>query len=162
MSEDNTEKVREQKSPNSSHGGAVVKRPFLARGSGKAGGKGLKTSNSKTPLRQGANKEGQGNATGMKSPLNNEFLYDQSQSHNNFENQLDTFKSLEDRAREQSKNLQNTYLENQKKNQKLFEDDSEEENDSTSDLKEIRDTSAIESEDNRSNLVKKMFYKDKE
>ena len=66
----------------------------------------------------------------MKSPLNNEFLYDQNQS-NNFESQLDTFKSLEDRAREQSKNLQNTYLENQKKNQKLFEDDSEEEVDST-------------------------------
>lgn len=58
--------------------------------------------------------------------------------------------------------MQNTYLENQKKNQKLFEDDSEEENDSTSDLKEIRDSSALDTEDNRSNLVKKMFYKDKD
>ena len=47
----------------------------------------------------------------MKSPLNNEFIYDQNpQSQNNFESQLDTFKNLEDRAREQSKNLQSTYL----------------------------------------------------
>ena len=73
MNEEQQEnKIREQKSPNSSHG-AVVKRPFLARGSGKAGGKGLKSSNSKTPLRQPANKD---NTTGMKSPLNNDFLYD--------------------------------------------------------------------------------------
>ena len=49
MSEDQ-DKIKEQKSPHSSQG-AVVKRPFLARGSGKAGGKGLKSSNSKTPLR---------------------------------------------------------------------------------------------------------------
>lgn len=161
MSEDN-DKIKEQKSPNSSNSGAIVKRPFLARGSGKAGGKGLKSSNSKTPLRQQQNKEAHGNATGMKSPLNNEYLYDQSHSNNNFESQLDTFKSLEDRAREQSKNLQNQYLENQKKNQKLFEDDSEEENASTSDPRELRDQHALESEDNRSNLVKKMFYKDKD
>ena len=73
MSEDQ-ENARAQKSPNSSHG-AVVKRPFLARGSGKAGGKGLKASNSKTPLRQQAGKDSQ-NAPGMKSPLNNEFVYD--------------------------------------------------------------------------------------
>lgn len=98
----------------------------------------------------------------MKSPLNNEYLYDQhNPSHNNFESQLDTFKNLEDRAREQSKNLQSTYLQNQKKNQKLFEDDSEEENDSTSDPKEIKEH-PLDMEDNRSNLVKKMFYKDKE
>jgi hypothetical protein len=44
----------------------------------------------------------------------------------------------------------------------LFEDDSEEENDSTSDPKEIKDQNALDMEDNRSNLVKKMFYKDKE
>lgn len=45
----------------------------------------------------------------------------------------------------------------------MFEDDSEdEENDSTSDPKEIKDQNALENEDNRSNLVKKMFYKDKE
>jgi len=103
MSEEQ-ENTRAQKSPNSSHG-AVVKRPFLARGSGKAGGKGLKASNSKTPLRQQAGKDSQ-NAPGMKSPLNNEFVYDQNSStNNNFESQLDTFKNLEDRAREQSKNL---------------------------------------------------------
>lgn len=109
MSEEQ-ENQRVQKSPNSSHG-AVVKRPFLARGSGKAGGKGLKSSNSKTPLRQQAGKDG-GTAPGMKSPLNNEFLYDQNPQSNNFDSQLDTFKHLEDRAREQSKNLQSTYLQN--------------------------------------------------
>jgi hypothetical protein len=49
--------------------------------------------------------------------------------------------------------LQNTYLNNQKKNQKLFEDDDSEDGQPMPMPKE-------EKEDNRSNLVKKMFYKD--
>ena len=54
--------------------------------------------------------------------------------------------------KEQNKNFQNTYLENQKRNQKLFEDDSDEDDDQPNKDSQI--------EDNRSNLVKKMFYKD--
>lgn len=53
-------------------------------------------------------------------------------------------------------------MENQKRNQKLFEDDSEEEQGSTSDPKEIKEQNVLDTEDNRSNLVKKMFYKDKD
>ena len=61
---------------------------------------------------------------------------------------IDDFKNLEDRVKEQNEKYHNTYLENQKKNQKLFDDD-----DSDSNGEEIE-------KDNRSNLVKKMFYKD--
>lgn len=38
---------------------------------------------------------------------------------------VDAIKTLEERARDQSMRLQETYQQNQKKNQKLFEDDSE-------------------------------------
>ncbi len=68
--------------------------------------------------------------------------------------------------------MQNTYLQNQKKNQKIFDDDSDDENeyndlnnaDNNSDTnlyKDLKDADNLESntlEDNRSNLVKKMFY----
>lgn len=60
---------------------------------------------------------------------------------------IDDFKNLEDRVKEQNQNFQNTYMANQKKNQKLFDDDSEEES---------------PEKDNRSNLVKRLFYKDQE
>lgn len=108
-----------------------------------------------------------------KSPLNQEFAFDQNIHNSCFENNfMDGFKNLEERAKEQSKNLQNTYLQNQKKNQKIFDDDSDDENeyndlnnaDNNSDTnlyKDLKDADNLESntlEDNRSNLVKKMFY----
>lgn len=95
-----------QKSPKQ-----VTKRPFLARGSGNAGGKGLAASNQKTPLKQTAQK-----VDDMKSPSNYNFENQSRAAREGAYDAGDTFKSLEDRAREQSKNLQNTYLQNQKKN----------------------------------------------
>lgn len=68
---------------------------------------------------------------------------------NNGMGTIDDFKNLEDRVKEQNKNFHNTYLENQKKNQKLFDDDPSDE-----DGEDQQET------DNRSNLVKRMFYKD--
>ena len=57
-------------------------------------------------------------------------------------NSIDDFKNLEDIVKEQ--NYQHTYAENQRK--KLFDDDSEEE--------------TQVDKDNRSSIVKRMFYKD--
>jgi uncharacterized protein YfeS len=50
---------------------------------------------------------------------NSDFGYDEG---------IGGLKTLEERAREQSKNLQEKYMNNQRKNAKLFEDDSEEGN----------------------------------
>ena len=100
-------------------------KPFLARGSGKAGGVGKNTT-SKTPIRQ-SNKQP---AQDYNNSLNQEYMYDQSdhqKAMDDHQRALDDFKSLEERAREQSTKIQNTYLNNQKKNQKLFDDDDSEE-----------------------------------
>ena len=136
---DDQDEPKDPKSPSGANPPKAPK-PFLKRGNGKAGGVG-KNATAKTPVRQ-SNKQSQQE---YNNSLNQEYMYDQSDQ----QKQLDDFKSLEERAREQSKNLQNTYLNNQKKNQKLFDDDSEE---------EVQQP--IKQEDNRSNLVKKMFYKD--
>lgn len=71
-------------------------------------------------------------------------------------------KTLEERAREQSKNLQEKYMNNQRKNAKLFEDDSEEGNASLIQEEEMKQNqgSPRSKDDNRSNLVKKLFYKE--
>ena len=64
-----------------------------------------------------------------KNNINQEFTYDQSDSQLPKQAQMNTpvdaIKTLEERARDQSMRLQETYQQNQKKNQKLFEDDSE-------------------------------------
>lgn len=110
----------ETKSPNAN----VRKRPFLARGSGMAGGgRGLAASNQKTPARQKDQK-----APAAQDPYG---AFDQFGSQNKNLSSIDDFKNLEDRVKEQNQNFQNTYLENQKRNQKLFEDDSDEEDERT-------------------------------
>lgn len=48
---------RHAKSPVRQNSTATAKRPFLQRGQGKAGGVGLQTSNSKTPLKPSNKKD---------------------------------------------------------------------------------------------------------
>lgn len=109
--------------------GEKPKKKFLTRGAGTAGGG--------KPLSKTPNKN-------QRSPLRGTRQPGAKQDPNL--NSIDDFKNLEETLKEQNQ-YQNHYLDNHRRNQKLFDDDSEE--DSTE-------------KDNRSNLVKKMFYKDTE
>ena len=68
----------------------VTKKPFLQRGAGKAGGVGQNTN--KTPSR--SLKKDALEGSGYKNNINQEYTYDQSN------NQVDTIKTIEERARE--------------------------------------------------------------
>lgn len=86
----------ETKSPNQNP--SVKRRPFLARGSGLAGGgRGLAASNQKTPAR----------SKDQKSPMGQETAaaFDAFGSQNKNLSSIDDFKNLEDRVKEQNKNF---------------------------------------------------------
>lgn len=109
--------------------GDKPKKKFLTRGAGTAGGG--KPINKTPNKNQRSPNPGSRVAGGKQDPILNS---------------IDDFKHLEDTVKEQNQ-YQNHYLDNYRKNQKLFDDDSEEDS---------------AERDNRSTLVKKMFYKDTE
>lgn len=110
------------------------KKKFLTRGAGTAGGN---IPSGKTLKNQ------KSPLRGAKAPDAKDF---RGELNTNNLNSIDDFKNLEERVNEQNQHYLIGHHKNQN-NQKLFDDDSDDDN---------------AEKDNRSNLVKKLFYKDTE
>ena len=117
----------------------VQKRPYLTRGSGNAGGKGIQASNQK-----------------MQSYPEME----EKRNNREFDSYPDTMKTYQEMVQDFNRNFNEDQPVGKVNNKrKLFQPDSDDEKDNKQPSPRGYDGAEMDN-DNRSNLVKKMFYKE--